>query len=81
MTYIGPPCSSPASSFPRYITAKEQVKNLVNENNKKIERTEKIEKFLKSVYGEEIFNEKVDKLSKSEFRVSLIFILFLFIYD
>ncbi|WP_440643346.1 DNA-directed RNA polymerase subunit beta [Candidatus Pelagibacter sp. HIMB123] len=46
----------------------EQVKNLVNENNKKIERTEKIEKFLKSVYGEEIFNEKVDKLSKNEFK-------------
>ena len=46
----------------------EQVKNLVNENNKKIERTEKIEKFLKSVYGEEIFNEKLDKLSKSEFK-------------
>jgi len=46
----------------------EQVKNLVNENYKKIERTEKIEKFLKSVYGEEIFNEKVDKLSKSEFK-------------
>ncbi len=46
----------------------EQVKNLVNENNKKIERTEKIEKFLKSVYGDEIFNDKVDKLSKSEFK-------------
>ncbi len=46
----------------------EQVKNLVNENNKKIERTEKIEKFLRSVYGEEIFNDKVDKLSKSEFK-------------
>ncbi|WP_440934343.1 DNA-directed RNA polymerase subunit beta [Candidatus Pelagibacter sp.] len=46
----------------------EKVKNLVNENNKKIERTEKIEKFLKSVYGEEIFNEKVNKLSKSEFK-------------
>ncbi len=46
----------------------EQVKNLVNENNKKIERTEKIEKFLKSVYGDEIFNEKVDKLSKNEFK-------------
>ncbi len=46
----------------------EQVKNLVNENNKKIERTEKIEKFLKSVYGEEIFNDKVDKLTKSEFK-------------
>ena len=46
----------------------EQVKKLVNENNKKIERTEKIEKFLKSVYGEEIFNDKVDKLSKNEFK-------------
>ncbi len=45
----------------------EEVKNLVNENNKKIEKTQKIENFLKSVYGEEIFNEKVDKLSKSEF--------------
>jgi len=46
----------------------EEVKNLVNENNKKIEKTEKISNFLKSVYGEEIFNEKVDKLSKTEFR-------------
>ncbi len=45
----------------------EEVKNLVNENNKKIEKTQKIENFLKSVYGEEIFTEKVDKLSKSEF--------------
>ncbi len=46
----------------------EQIKNLVNGNNKKIERTEKIEKFLKSVYGEDTFNEKVDKLSKNEFK-------------
>ncbi len=46
----------------------EQIKNLVNENNKKIERNEKIESFLKSVYGEEIFNQKVDKLSKTEFK-------------
>ena len=46
----------------------EEVKKLVNENNKKIEKTEKISKFLKSVYGEEIFNEKVDKLTKTEFR-------------
>ena len=37
----------------------EEVKKLVNENNKKIERTEKIAQFLKSVYGEEIFNEKL----------------------
>ena len=46
----------------------EQIKNLVNENNKKIERNEKIESFLKSVYGEEIFDQKVDKLSKTEFK-------------
>jgi DNA-directed RNA polymerase subunit beta len=45
-----------------------KVKKLVNENNKKIEKTEKISKFLKSVYGEEIFNEKVEKLSKPEFK-------------
>jgi len=46
----------------------EEVKKLVNENNKKIEKTEKISKFLKSVYGEEIFNDKVEKLSKPEFK-------------
>ena len=46
----------------------EEVKKLVNENSKKIEKTEKIANFLKSVYGEEIFNDKVDKLSKTEFK-------------
>ncbi|MDC0235657.1 DNA-directed RNA polymerase subunit beta [Candidatus Pelagibacter sp.] len=46
----------------------EEVKKLVNENNKKIEKTEKISKFLKSIYGEEIFDEKVEKLNKSEFK-------------
>ena len=46
----------------------EEVKKLVNENNKKIEKTEKISKFLKLVYGEEIFDEKVEKLSKPEFK-------------
>jgi DNA-directed RNA polymerase subunit beta len=46
----------------------EQVKKLVNENNKKLEKTQKIAEFLKSVYGEEIFNEKVEKLNKTEFR-------------
>ena len=45
----------------------EQVKSLINENNKKLEKTEKIASFLKSVYGEEIYSEKVDKLSKTEF--------------
>ena len=46
----------------------EEVKRLVNDNNKKIEKTEKVSNFLKSVYGEEIFDQKVDKLSKTEFR-------------
>ena len=46
----------------------EEVKRLVNENNKRIEKTEKIAKFLKSVYGEEIYNDKVDKLNKNEFK-------------
>ncbi len=46
----------------------EEVKKLVNENSKKIEKTDKIASFLKSVYGEEIFNDKVDKLSKNEFK-------------
>ena len=45
----------------------EEVKKLVNENNKKIEKTEKIAGFLKSVYGEEIYKDKVDKLNKTEF--------------
>jgi DNA-directed RNA polymerase subunit beta len=46
----------------------EKVKNLVNENNKKIEKTEKISNFLKSVYGQQIFDEKVDRLNKLEFK-------------
>jgi len=46
----------------------EKVKNLINENSRRIEKTEKISNFLKSVYGEEIFDQKVDKLSKTEFE-------------
>jgi DNA-directed RNA polymerase subunit beta len=46
----------------------EEVKRLVNENNKKLEKTEKISKFLESVYGKEIYNDKVEKLSKPEFK-------------
>ena len=45
----------------------EELKKLVDENQKRIEKNEKISSFLKSVYGEEIFNTKVDKLSKTEF--------------
>jgi DNA-directed RNA polymerase subunit beta len=46
----------------------EEVKKLVNENNKKIEKTEKISSFLKSIYGNEIFSNGIDKLNKTEFR-------------
>ena len=45
----------------------EELKKLINENQKKIEKSEKIASFLKSVYGDEIFNSKVDKLNKTEF--------------
>ena len=46
----------------------ENVKNLINENQKRVEKTEKINNFLKSVYGKEIYSENLDKLSKTEFK-------------
>ena len=46
----------------------ENIKKLINENQNIIEKNEKISTFLKSVYGNEIFNEKVDKLNKAEFK-------------
>jgi len=46
----------------------EEVKRLVNENNKNIEKSSKISEFLKSVYGEESYNDKVEKLNKTEFK-------------
>ena len=46
----------------------EEVKKLVNENNKKFEKTEKIASFLKSIYGDEVFDGGIDKLNKTEFR-------------
>jgi DNA-directed RNA polymerase subunit beta len=46
----------------------DQMKNLLDENKKKIEKTEKISSFLKSVYGKEIFDNELDKLNKTEFR-------------
>jgi len=47
----------------------DQMKNLIDENKKKIEKTEKISTFLKSIYGKEIFDNELDKLSKTEFKV------------
>ncbi len=46
----------------------EKLNQLVNENQKKIEKTEKIKTFLKSVYGKEIYNEDIEKLNQSEFE-------------
>jgi DNA-directed RNA polymerase subunit beta len=46
----------------------EEVKRLVNENNKKFEKTEKISSFLKSVYGNKIFDDGIDKLNRTEFK-------------
>ncbi len=45
----------------------ETLKNLVNENQKKINKTEKIISFLKSIYGKDIYDEKIENLSTSEF--------------
>ena len=45
----------------------EKIKNLINDNQKQIEKTEKITSFLKSVYGKNNFDEKLNKLNKTEF--------------
>ncbi len=45
----------------------EKLKILINENQKKIEKTQKINKFMKSIYGEDIYNESIDKLTNTEF--------------
>ena len=46
----------------------DKIKNLINENQKKIEKNEKISNFLKSVYGKENFDQSVNKLSNREFK-------------
>ncbi len=46
----------------------EKLNQLVNENQKKIEKTEKIKTFLKEVYGKEIYDEEIEKLNASEFE-------------
>ncbi len=45
----------------------ENIKTLINENQKRIEKNEKISTFLKSVYGKELYEENLDKLNKTEF--------------
>ena len=46
----------------------EKLNQLVNENQKKIEKTEKIKSFLKNIYGKEIYDEDIEKLNQSEFE-------------
>jgi DNA-directed RNA polymerase subunit beta len=46
----------------------DRMKTIINENQKKIEKTVKISTFLKSVYGKEIFENSLDKLTKTEFK-------------
>ena len=46
----------------------EKIKELINENQKKIEKKGKISSYIKTVYGKKIYDEKIDKLNISEFR-------------
>ena len=45
----------------------DKLKSLIFENQKKLELNSKIKEFLKSVYGQEILGESIEKLSKNEF--------------
>ena len=46
----------------------ETLKKLIKENQKRIEKTEKISLFLKSIYGKEVYEDKIEKLSSTEFN-------------
>ena len=46
----------------------ETLKTLINENQSKIEKNEKIQNFLKSVYSKEVFEDSIKKLSSNEFK-------------
>ena len=46
----------------------DNIKTIINNNQKKIEKNEKISNFLKSIYGKEIFKENIDQLNKTEFK-------------
>ena len=45
----------------------DKLKNLINQNQKKLEMSQKIKDFLKSVYGKEILENSIEKLTKNEF--------------
>ena len=46
----------------------ETLKKLINDNQEKNNKAEKISTFLKSVYGKELYNDKIDSLSTNEFN-------------
>ena len=46
----------------------ETLKKLIDENQKKVEKNEKISSFLKDTYGKEPYEESIEKLSNSEFK-------------
>ena len=46
----------------------ENLKKLINDNQKKVEKSEKISSFYKSVYGAEKFENEINKLNKIEFK-------------
>ena len=46
----------------------DNIKNLINDNQKNIEKNEKISTFLKSIYGQETYKEYIDKFNKTEFK-------------
>ncbi len=46
----------------------ETLKKLINDNQKKIENNEKVSNFLTSVYGKEVYENSIEKLSQSEFK-------------
>jgi len=46
----------------------ETLKLLINNNQKKIEKNEKITSFLKSAYGADTYNNSIEKLSNHEFK-------------
>ena len=45
----------------------EKLKSLIFENQKKLELNNKIKDFLKTIYGQEILGNSIEKLSKNEF--------------
>ncbi len=45
----------------------DKLKDLINENQRKLEMSQKIKEFLKSVYGKEILENSIEKLTKNEF--------------